>query len=101
MNLLTNHFDNRKQRVVISGATSSWKSIESGVPQGSIWGPFIINIYANDIFYFAEDENLTNFADNNTLYAISDDLNELIHTLESNGDILLKHELGPFLFLVI
>ncbi len=36
-------------------------------PQGTCLGPFIKIIYMNDIFYFIEMCDLTNYADDNTL----------------------------------
>ena len=44
------HFlTNRKQRVRISGAYSSWETVISGVPQGTILGPTLFLLYINDI----------------------------------------------------
>ena len=44
-----NFLTNRQQRVVVRGTTSSWSSVRSGVPQGTIVGPILFLIYMNNI----------------------------------------------------
>ena len=39
----------RKQREVVDGEVSSWKTVLSGVPKGSVLGPILCFVYINDL----------------------------------------------------
>ena len=90
LKLMQSYLCNRFQRTSVNASFSDWKEIETGVPQGSVLGPLLFNIFLNYIFYFINNGNLCNYADDNTLYSIGKSLNMVKENLKINFLIMQK-----------
>ena len=82
MRLIHDYLLNRKQRTGKNNSYSTWIEIVFGVPQGSILGPLLFDIFLADLFFIVNSMDIANYADDNTPYATANDIDNLIASLE-------------------
>ena len=103
LNFLLDYLSLRKHRTKVGSSYSIWSEICRGIPQGSILGPLLFNIFIN------EKSEICNFTDDNTIYSCGKDLRKIkedflctvknvLKWLRSNS---LKANPGKFQFMIL
>ena len=90
LRLIHDYLPNGKQRTKIDDTYSSWSEILFGVPQGSILGPLLFNIFLADLFFVLKDIDIASYADDSTPFMVENNIGNVIASLEQVSDALLN-----------
>ena len=72
----------------INGSFSTLKCSSLGVPQGSVFGPLLFNIYVNDFLYLVKDTEVCNYADHTAIFVCGAELDPISKSLEKDVSLL-------------
>ena len=86
------YLSNRTQKVVIQNTSSDWIDLYQGVPQGTILGPLLFNLYVNSMQSAIQEPcELVQYADDTFLFVSNECLNAAVSQLETNAINLVDY----------
>ena len=88
LQFLHSYLTDRKMRVRVGSTYSDWLDVLLGVRQGSILGPLLFNIFINDLFMCPIDSLIANFADDNTISASGETVEDVLDILSKDVKVI-------------
>ena len=85
LKFMYSYVTDRKHRTKLNNSFSDFIDLLLGVPQGSILGPLLFNIYICDLFFFVEEDNVTSYADDTTPYSNGKNVVTVLENIETKG----------------
>ena len=89
LDVIVSFLNDRQQRTIINGESSSWKNIVAGVPQGSILGPLFFLVYINDLPDGLKS-NVRIFADDTSLFSVVNNLHTSANDINHDLNMIKK-----------
>ena len=85
ISLIQSYLTGRNQKVMLNNCKSDWIEIHQGVPQGTILGPLLFNIYVNRMKEFITEKcELIQYADDTMIFSANTNEKEALKNLEEN-----------------
>ena len=86
LNWFKSYLSNCQKFVRIGSDVSAWSSVTIGVPQGSILGPILFQLYINDLPTVVKYSDINIYADDTEIHYCSDQINDLHVKIQSDLD---------------
>ena len=96
--LITSFLDQRIQKTVVNNYESDWIELHQGVPQGTILGPLLFNLYIKDLrTNIPENCEIIQYADDTMLFTADSNLDTACSTIEKGIEKAIEYFQSHFL----
>ena len=98
VSMINSFLSHRIQKVILPSCTSDWIELYQGVPQGTVLGPLLFNIYVNSLHTCIDNKcTVVQYADDTMVFTSNKKIESAVESLELNVnsicDFFEKHQL--------